>query len=148
VVVVSIVLLPHVAHAQTTLSGVVRDTSGAVLPGVTVEVGSPALIEKLRSAVTDGSGQYRITDLPPGTYAVTFFLQGFTRVVREGVALSGSGVTTINADLRVDLYNLFNTNDTTAFDANFALANNGATWLQPTAIVPPWFARFNVTFSV
>jgi hypothetical protein len=80
---------------------VVRDTSGAVLPGVTVEAGSPALIDKVRSAVADGSGQYRITDLPPGTYSVTFSLSGFTRVIREGVVLSGSGVTTINADLRV-----------------------------------------------
>jgi hypothetical protein len=236
------VLLPALAHSPTTLSGVVRDTSGAVLPGVTVEAAGPALIERVRSAITDGSGQYRITDLPPGTYSVTFSLQGFTRVVREGVALAGSGVTTINADLRVgalqetitvtgetpvvdvqstrremvitaetlatapvtrtygallaaipgivtdntsrgaltepfmtfftanggranegrmlivrmgrrkadigvDLYNLFNTNDTTGFDANFALANNGATWLQPTAIVPPRFARFNVTVS-
>jgi hypothetical protein len=95
------VLLPSLAHAQTTLAGVVRDTSGAVLPGVTVEAGSPALIEKIRSAVTDGSGQYRITELPPGTYAVTFSLPGFTRVVREGVALGGSGVTAINAELRV-----------------------------------------------
>jgi len=95
------VLLPSLAHSQTTLAGVVRDTSGAILPGVTVEVGGPALIEKVRSAIADGSGQYRITDLPPGTYSVTFSLQGFTRVVREGVALAGSGVTTINADLRV-----------------------------------------------
>ena len=96
-----VVLLPSLAHSQTTLAGVVRDTSGAILPGVTVEAGGPALIEKVRSAVSDGSGQYRITDLPPGTYAVTFSLPGFTRVVREGVVLAGSGVTTINADLRV-----------------------------------------------
>jgi len=95
------VFLPALAHSQTTLAGVVRDTSGALMPGVTVEVGGPALIEKLRSAVSDGSGQYRITELPPGTYAVTFSLSGFTRVVREGVVLSGSGVTTINAELRV-----------------------------------------------
>ena len=95
------VLLPSLAYSQTTLAGVVRDTSGAVLPGATVEAGGPALIERARSAVSDGSGQYRITDLPPGTYSVTFSLSGFTRVVREGVVLSGSGVTTINADLRV-----------------------------------------------
>jgi hypothetical protein len=95
------VLFPSLAYSQTTLAGVVRDTSGAVLPGVTVEAGSPALIERVRSAISDGSGQYRITDLPPGTYSLTFSLQGFTRVVREGVALAGSGVTTINADLRV-----------------------------------------------
>ena len=95
------VLLPSFAYSQTTLAGVVRDTSGAVLPGATVEAGGPALIERARTAVSDGSGQYRITDLPPGTYSVTFSLSGFTRVVREAVVLSGSGVTTINADLRV-----------------------------------------------
>ena len=95
------VLFPSLAHSQTTLAGVVRDTSGSVLPGVTVEAASPALIEKVRTAVTDGSGQYRITDLTPGAYTVTYSLPGFTRVVREGVALTGSGVTTINAELRV-----------------------------------------------
>jgi hypothetical protein len=94
------VLVPSLAHSQTTLAGIVRDTSGAVLPGVTVEAGSPALIERVRSAVTDGSGQYRITDLPPGAYSVTFSLPGFARVVREGVALAGAGVTTIITDIR------------------------------------------------
>ena len=96
-----LVLLPSLAHSQTTLAGVVRDTSGSVLPGVTVEAASAALIEKTRTAVSDGSGQYRITDLAPGTYTVTYSLPGFTRVVREGVAITGSGVITINADLRV-----------------------------------------------
>ena len=100
-VVVGSILIPALAFSQTTLAGTVRDTSGAVLPGVTVEAASPALIGKVRSAVTNGSGQYRITDLAPGTYTVTYSLSGFTRVVREGVALTGSGVTTINADLRV-----------------------------------------------
>jgi hypothetical protein len=95
------VLLPSIVEAQATLAGVVRDTSGAILPGVTVEASGPALIEKVRSAASDGSGQYRIPDLPPGTYSVTFSLTGFTRVVREGVVLAGSGVTTISADLRV-----------------------------------------------
>lgn len=90
----------NVASAQT-LAGTVRDASGAVLPGVTVEASSPALIEKTRTAVADGSGQYQITSLPPGTYTVTFSVQGFTTVVREGVELSGGGVTTINAELRV-----------------------------------------------
>jgi hypothetical protein len=84
-----------------TLAGTVRDASGAVLPGVTVEASSPALIEKTRTAVADGSGNYQITSLPPGTYAVTFSVQGFTTVVREGVELTGGGVTTINAELRV-----------------------------------------------
>ena len=65
-------LVPALAHAQASITGVVRDPSGAVLPGVTVEASSPALIEKVRSVVTDGSGQYRIIDLRPGTYAVVF----------------------------------------------------------------------------
>src|SRR5688500_8638444 len=94
-------LLPATAHAQTTLAGMVRDSSGLVLPGVTVEAASPALIEKVRSAVTDASGQYRITELPPGTYSVTYTLTGFSRVMREGLALSGSGVISIDIELRV-----------------------------------------------
>jgi hypothetical protein len=89
------------AQVQATLTGTVKDTSGAVLPGVTVEASSPVLIEKSRSAVTDGSGQYRIVDLRPGTYAVTFTLTGFTSVKRDGIELSGSFVATINADMKV-----------------------------------------------
>src|ERR687891_696802 len=78
------------AFAQATLTGTVRDTSGAVLPGVTVEAASPALIEKVRSATTDGTGQYRIIDLRPGTYSLTFTLPGFTIVKRDGLQLTGS----------------------------------------------------------
>jgi len=89
------------AQVQATLTGTVKDTSGAVLPGVTVEASSPVLIEKSRSAVTDGSGQYRIVDLRPGTYTVTFTLTGFTSVKRDGIELSGSFVATINADMKV-----------------------------------------------
>jgi hypothetical protein len=96
-----ILLLPKSVHAQATIAGVIRDASAAVLPGVTVEASSPALIEKTRTVVSDGTGQYRITDLPPGTYSVTFTLTGFSTVRREDVAVSGSGVITINADLRV-----------------------------------------------
>ena len=95
------VLLPSVVYAQATVAGVVRDASGAVLPGVTVEATSSALIEKSRSTVSDGSGQYRITELPPGSYALTFSLTGFSTVKREGVAVSGSGVTAINVDMKV-----------------------------------------------
>jgi hypothetical protein len=95
------VLVPSAALAQVTLSGTVKDASGAVLPGATVEAVSPVLIEKVRSAVSDGTGQYRITELPPGVYTVTISLQGFTTYKREGVELVGAGVTTINADLRV-----------------------------------------------
>src|SRR5688572_11938394 len=96
-----VLLLPGFVFAQATIAGVVRDTSAAVLPGVTVEASSSALIEKTRTAVTDGTGQYRITDLPPGSYTVTFSLTGFTGVRREGLTVSGSGVIPINADLRV-----------------------------------------------
>src|SRR5262247_4761360 len=94
-------LLPTVAFSQGTLTGTVRDESGGVLPGVTVEASSPALIEKVRTAVTDGSGQYRITELTPGTYTLTFSLTGFSTVKREGINVSGSGVITINGDLKV-----------------------------------------------
>jgi Carboxypeptidase regulatory-like domain len=93
--------LPVVASAQAVISGVVRDASGAVLPGVTVETASPALIEKVRTAVTDGTGQYAIENLRPGIYTVTFTLPGFATVQREGVELAGSFTARINADLRV-----------------------------------------------
>jgi hypothetical protein len=94
-------LVPATAFAQATITGVVKDTSGAVLPGVTVEAASPALIEKVRSVVTDGTGQYQIVNLVPGTYSVTFTLPGFNTVKREGVALAGSFTAKIDADLRV-----------------------------------------------
>jgi len=94
-------LLPVVASAQAAISGVVRDASGAVLPGVTVEAASPALIEKVRTAVTDGTGQYAIENLRPGQYTVTFTLPGFAAVKREGIELSGTFNARINADMRV-----------------------------------------------
>ncbi len=96
-----LVILPAAAFAQAAITGVVRDSSGAVLPGVTVEAASPALIEKVRSVVSGDTGQYRIVDLRPGTYAVTFQLPGFGAVKREGVELRGDFVATVNADLRV-----------------------------------------------
>ena len=96
-----VLLLPAIAQAQGTLSGTIRDTSGAVLPGVTVEASSPALIEKVRTAVSDSTGQYRITELPPGTYVLTFTLGGFTTVRRDNVTVSGSGVIPISAEMRV-----------------------------------------------
>ena len=95
------VLLPSTAFAQAAITGVVKDNSGGVLPGVRVEAASPALIERVRSVVTDATGQYRIVDLRPGVYAVTFELPGFSIVRREGIELSGSFVATVNADLRV-----------------------------------------------
>jgi hypothetical protein len=96
-----VVSIPMAAFAQATLSGLVRDTSGAVLPGVTVEATSPVLIEKARTATTDGTGRYQIVDLRPGTYSVTFTLQGFSVLKREMVELTGTATTTVNADLRV-----------------------------------------------
>jgi hypothetical protein len=94
--------LPVAAFAQASgIAGIVRDTSGAVMPGVTVEVASPALIEKVRTATTDGQGRYNIVDLRPGVYAVTFTLVGFSTVRREGVELPAQFTATVNADLRV-----------------------------------------------
>jgi hypothetical protein len=95
------VLVSSSAYAQATLAGTVRDNSGAVLPGVTVEAASPALIERVRTAVTDGTGQYRITELPPGSYTLTFTLTGFTTVKRQEITVSGSGVIPINVELGV-----------------------------------------------
>ncbi|HWI17633.1 MAG TPA: carboxypeptidase regulatory-like domain-containing protein [Vicinamibacterales bacterium] len=96
------VLTPMIASAQTSaISGTVRDASGGVLPGVTVEVSSPALIEKTRSAVSSGNGTYSIIALRPGVYSVKFELPGFTTVVREGVELTSDFTATINADLKV-----------------------------------------------
>jgi hypothetical protein len=98
---VLVVLVPAAAFAQASISGVVRDASGAILPGVTVEAASPVLIEKTKSAVSDGAGVYRIVDLRPGTYSMTFTLGGFTTVKREGIELTGSFTATINADMKV-----------------------------------------------
>src|SRR5678809_677058 len=97
--------LPKVAMAQAvstgTISGVVRDTSGAVLPGVTVEAASPALIEKVRSAVSDSEGLYRIVDLRPGDYTVTFTLAGFKTFKRDGLVLPASFTATINGEMAI-----------------------------------------------
>ncbi len=92
-----------VASAQdsASITGVVKDTSGAVLPGVTVEAASPALIEKVRTVVTNGAGQYRLEALRPGAYTVTFSLEGFTTVKQAGIQLTGSFVATVNAELKV-----------------------------------------------
>jgi hypothetical protein len=101
VVLAVLVLLPTAASAQSAFSGVVRDTSGAVLPGVTVEAASPVLIEKTRTVVTDEQGRYTITDLRPGTYKLTFTLTGFATFVRDGVELAGNTTAPINADMKV-----------------------------------------------
>src|ERR1700687_3565748 len=83
------------------IAGVVKDSSGAVIPGVSVEAASPALIEKTREAVTDAQGLYKIIDLRPGTYSVTFTLSGFSSVKRDGIELSANFTATVNAELRV-----------------------------------------------
>lgn len=88
-------------QAASGISGVVRDESGAVLPGVTVEAASDALIEKMRSVVTDAQGQYRIIDLRSGIYVVTFSLPGFSTVKREGIELTANFTAQVNADLKV-----------------------------------------------
>src|SRR5215469_14907522 len=101
--VLMVVAMAVTGHAQTlgTITGVVKDTQGAVIPGVSVEVASPALIEKTRSAVTNESGQYQVVSLPPGTYSVTFALQGFTTVKRDDVGILANFTATINAELKV-----------------------------------------------
>jgi hypothetical protein len=101
VAVVTIILQPSLAHAQSGIVGVIKDTTGGALPGVTVEATSDVLIEKARSVVSDSEGQYRFVDLRPGLYHVIFSLPGFATVRREGIELPADFVATVNADLRV-----------------------------------------------
>ena len=96
-----VVSLPLSAYAQSAFSGVVRDPSGAVLPGVTIEASSPVLIEKVRNVITDEQGRYTIVDLRPGTYKMTFTLTGFSTVVRDAVELPGNTTVPINVELKV-----------------------------------------------
>src|SRR5689334_19396425 len=96
--------LPGQARAQNAssgIAGIVKDSSGAVMPGVTVEAASPALIEKVRTAVTDEQGQYKIIDLRPGVYTVTFTLTGFSAMKREALELPAAFTATVNAELKV-----------------------------------------------
>jgi len=156
---VAAVLLPAVALAQSNsnIAGVVKDATGAVLPGVTVEAASPSLIEKVRTVVTDSAGQYKIINLVPGTYAVTFSLQGFNTVRREGIELTASFTANISVDLRVgsleetifrmsggrriqanmDLFNLFNVSAVLAQNNTY-----GSSWLRPTTIVQGRLLKF------
>ena len=97
----AVLLVPRASSAQAAIAGLVKDTSGAVMPGVTVEASSPALIEKTRSVVTDSAGQYKIVDLRPGTYQVAFTLVGFKTIRRSDLVLEGSFVASVNADLQV-----------------------------------------------
>src|SRR5215831_19347786 len=93
--------IPGIAAAQdSAIAGSVKDTTGAVMPGVTVEAASPALIEKVRSVVTDEKGAYKIIDLRPGTYAVTFTLPGFTTIKREGIELTAGFTAPVDAEMK------------------------------------------------
>jgi len=144
--------LPSAAGAQVlgTVAGNVKDASGAVLPGVTVEVSSPALIEKVRTAVTDGSGQYRVVNLPPGTYSVTFSLPGFSTVKRDALEVSVNFTSTVDAEMRVgsveetitvtgespivDIQSAATTRMVTA--ETFKELPSGGSWIQMAALVP------------
>ncbi len=96
-----IVLLPAAASAQSAITGLVKDSSGGVLPGVAVEASSPALIEKVRAVVTDAQGRYSIVDLRPGVYKVTFTIPGFRTSVQDAIELPSNFTATVNAELRV-----------------------------------------------
>ncbi|HUQ88466.1 MAG TPA: TonB-dependent receptor [Vicinamibacterales bacterium] len=100
-VLATVVLLPAIARAQSVFTGTVKDTSGAVMPGVTVEAASPVLIEKVKSAITDENGLYRIVDLRPGTYSLTFTLPGFNTQTRDAIELQSNFVATIDVQLSV-----------------------------------------------
>src|SRR5258705_8943323 len=97
----SLVPRPALAQQTSAIAGLVRDTTGAVLPGVTAEAASPVLIERVRTVVTDDQGRYNIVDLRPGVYRVTFTLPGFNTLVRDGVTLTSGFTAAVNADLPV-----------------------------------------------
>jgi hypothetical protein len=95
-------MFPALTFAQFgSIAGVVKDTSGAVVPGAMVEAASPVLIEKARTVVSDGSGQYRIEQLRPGTYTVTFNAPGFRPVRQEGIEISEGFTAPVNASLTI-----------------------------------------------
>src|SRR6266851_2494230 len=96
-----LVLLPGAVSAQSSITGLVKDTTGAVLPGVTIETTSPALIEKVRTAVSDGQGRYTIIDLRPGLYKVTFTVPGFTTFVQDRIDLPSNFTATVNAEMKL-----------------------------------------------
>ena len=98
---IALVMLLPVSAAAQTIAGTVTDASGAVLPGVTVEASSAALIEQTRTVVTNDAGRFSIVNLRPGTYTVTFTLSGFKAVRREAIELTSDFTATINAELGV-----------------------------------------------
>src|SRR3989442_1916871 len=89
------VLCPSTASAQSAITGLIKDSSGGVLPGVTVEATSPALIEKARSVTSDSQGRYTIVDLRPGVYKVTFTMPGFSSFAQDGIDLPSNFTATI-----------------------------------------------------
>src|SRR5919197_1745061 len=97
----AVLLLSSAASAQSAITGLVKDSSGGVLPGVVVEATSPALIERVRTVSTDAQGRYAIVDLRPGLYKVTFTIQGFSTFVQDGIELPSNFTATVNADLHV-----------------------------------------------
>jgi Carboxypeptidase regulatory-like domain len=139
VVVFSALVIPHTALAQAVIAGSVEDTSGAVLPGVTVEAASPVLIEKVRSAVSDGNGVYRIEDLRPGTYTVTFTLPGFATLKREGIVLTGTFTAGVDAEMKVGGLD----NNTYAPPT----ATAPSVFQQPLTVATPLMVRFTAEFS-
>jgi hypothetical protein len=120
-----VLVAPSIAHAQAAIAGTVKDSTGAALPGVTVEASSPALIERVRTAVTDGAGQYRINDLSPGTYDVTFTVSGFQPVKRTGVVLLTNFTAPVNVELAIG--NLDETITVTGATPVVDVANNRTT---------------------
>jgi hypothetical protein len=101
VLVMLAILVPGLASAQSQFTGQIRDESGAVLPGVTVEASSPVLIEKMKTVVSDAQGRYAVVDLRPGVYRLSYSLPGFSTVVHENVELTANFVATINIDMKV-----------------------------------------------
>ena len=109
------------------IAGAVKDTSGAVLPGVTVEATSPALIEKTRAVVSDSQGQYSIVDLRPGVYVVTFALPGFSTVKRDGIVLTTGFTANVNADMAVG-----------GIDETVLVSANRPSWTRAPCVRPPF----------
>ena len=149
---VGVLLIPSMTYAQAlgTIAGAVKDASGAVLPGVTVEASSSALIEKVRTVVSDGAGQYRIVNLPPGNYTVTFTLPGFSTVKRDGIEVSPNFTSNIDGDMRVGaveetitvtgespIVDIQSSAQTRAMtDQAFKELPTGGSWIQMAALVP------------
>lgn len=142
--------VPGSAQTLGTIAGAVKDASGAVLPGVTVEASSPVLIERVRSTTTDGNGLYRIVNLPPGAYTVTFTLTGFNTIRREGINITPSFTATIDVDMKVGaiqetvtvtgespIVDVQSAAQTRTVDATaFKELPSGGSWIQMAALVP------------